>query len=319
MYHQLSQLAAAGIGLTQALEIQQRKPPARSYRKPLAQILEKLAQGSTFAEAAASTGRWLPQFDAALLEAGETSGRLPACLKLLAEHYAERAGLLRHSIASLAYPVFLFHFAIFIGPIQEFFLPKGSVTAYLAQTFGVLVPIYVAVGLLIYAAQGRHGERWRGIVESIVGFIPLCGSARRSLALARLASALEALLSAGVSIVRAWELAAAASGSPALKHAVLRWRPQIDAGLTPADMLDQSAEFPELFASMYRTGEVSGTLEDTLHRLHALYQDEGSLKLKAIADWTPKLVYFGVMIMIAWRVVSFWLGYFNQIGNASNF
>jgi type II secretory pathway component PulF len=285
----------------------------------LERILEKLASGSTFTEAAAATGRWLPQFDAALLEAGETSGRLPACLQLLAEHYTDRALLLRQTISSLAYPAFLFHFAVLLGAFLQFLAPKGGLAAALTQLFLILVPLYAVVGLLLYAAQSRRGEGWRGFVESILHHVPLCGSARRSLALARLASALEALLAAGVSIVRAWEMAATASGSVALKRVVLDWRPQIDAGLTPADLLDRSTEFPELFASMYRTGEFSGTLEVTLKRLREFYQDEGSQKLKAVANWTPKIIYFGVMLMVAWRVISFWTGYFKQIGDAGGF
>lgn len=315
LYHQLGQLTAAGIGLKQALEIQHRSPPSRDFRQPLAVVLEKLSLGSTFTEGIGATGNWLPQFDRALLAAGETSGRLPACLKLLTDHYTERAALLRQTISSLAYPVFLFHFAILIGPIQEFFLPDGSTAAYFVKTVGVLAPSYVVVGLLLYALQGRHGEGWRSLIEQIAHRVPLVGKARRNLALARLASALEALLSAGVPIFGAWEMAAASSGSPALKRAVYRWRPDLEAGVTPGELLSQSAEFPDLFASMYQTGEMSGSLDETLLRLRGLHQEEGSRQLKAIADWTPKIFYFGIMMMIAWRVLSFYIGYFGQLGS----
>src|SRR5437867_2143522 len=95
LYQQLGQLTAAGIGLPQAIELQQRSPPSRSFREPLALIARRLTEGSTFHGAVQSTGRWLPEFDAALLQAGEQSGRLPACLKLLAEHYGHAAALLR--------------------------------------------------------------------------------------------------------------------------------------------------------------------------------------------------------------------------------
>jgi len=319
LYHQLAQLVTAGIGLIEALEIQRRRPPSQSFREPLDRILEKLAAGTSFTEAVVATGRWLPEFDAALLEAGETSGRLPSCLQLLAEHYTERALLLRQTLGSLAYPVFLFHFAVLLGAFLKFLSPTGGLAIALFQLLAILLPLYAIVGLLLYAIQNRRREGWRGWVEAILHHVPLCGSARRSLALARLASALEALLAAGVSIVRAWELAAAASGSVALKRVVSAWRPRIDDGLTPADLLDQSQEFPELFASMYRTGEFSGTLDETLKRLRVYYQEDGSQKLKAIATWSPKLIYFGVMLMVAWRVVSFWLGYFRQIGDAGGF
>src|SRR6185369_7883308 len=113
--------------------------PSRSFREPLDRILATLNTGATFAEAAAATGRWLPQFDAALLEAGETSGRLPACLELLAEHYTERALLLRQTISSLAYPAFLFHFAVLLGAFLRFLTPNGGLASSLTQLFGILV------------------------------------------------------------------------------------------------------------------------------------------------------------------------------------
>src|SRR5450759_773561 len=86
-YHQLAQLTAAGIGLTRALEQLQRHPPERSFRKPIKRTLDNLAGGSTFSEALQIGGQWLPAFDVALLHAGEKSGRLDSCFRLLAEYY----------------------------------------------------------------------------------------------------------------------------------------------------------------------------------------------------------------------------------------
>src|SRR6267143_87514 len=88
-YHQLGQLTAAGLPLPQALGTLQRAPPARSFRQPITRLMEHLAEGETFSGALQRLGRWLPAFDIALLQAGEQSGRLPDCFKLLAEHYQE--------------------------------------------------------------------------------------------------------------------------------------------------------------------------------------------------------------------------------------
>ncbi len=317
-YYQLGQLTGAGLDLVRALEQLRRSPPARSYRQPIHRLLEQLAAGSTLTESFQSLGHWLPEFDIALLQAGEQSGRLDTCFRLLADYYYERARLARQMIADLTYPVVLFHLAIFIFPFAQFFI-SGNWSAYLLQTVGVLVPIYAVVGLMILAAQSRHGESWRARIESILQRVPVLGTARHYLALGRLAAALEALLSAGVTIIEAWELAANASGSPALRRVVRAWRPLVNAGQTPAEVVSVSSQFPELFANQYATGEVSGKLDETLRRLHRYYQEEGSRKLHAVALWTPRVLYFLVALMIAYRVVQFWTGYFNQIPNAGGF
>lgn len=318
LYHQIGQLMAAGVGLPQALEHLRRNPPARSFREPLQRLITQLEQGYTFSEAMSRSGKWLPSFDLALLQAGEHSGRLEAVFKLLASFYHDRARLTRQVISDLAYPMFLFHAAIFILPFAQFFL-SGDWLTYLRQTFGVLLPIYTAILLLMLACQGQRGETWRSWLESVFHWVPILGKARRALALARLSAALEALISAGVTIIEAWELAASASGSPALRRAVLAWRPRVLSGETPAEEVSASPQFPELFANLYHTGEVSGQLDETLRRLQTYYQEEGTRKLHALAQWTPRVIYFAVMLMIAYRVIQFWTGYFQQIQGAGGF
>ncbi len=314
LYLQFSRLTAAGVGLPQAVEIQHRSPPARSFREPLAVVRNQLQAGATFYEALTATGGWLPAFDAALLHAGEQSGRLPACFELLSAHYERNARLLRSTINSLAYPALLLHLAILIGPLPELFL-TGAVLPFLVKILVVLVPIYAATAFIILAMQGRHCETWQSGIESVLHRVPVLGKARRNLALARLAAALEALVMAGVNIIQAWELAAAACGSPALKRTILSWRTELEAGVTPAELVSQSRMFPELFANLYHTGEVTGSLDDALRKLHQLYQGDAERQFQMVADWMPRLIYLGVVCVVAWRVISFWSGYFQQIGN----
>ena len=317
-YHQLGQLSGAGLGLIRALEHIKRNPPAPSYRAPVERVIEQITAGCTFTEALLQCGHWLPAFDLALLQAGEHSGRLDSCFRLLADYYTDRARLARQIIADLAYPAFLLHFAVFILPFAQLFT-SGNWIVYLCRTLGVLVPLYMVAALVIFAAQSRHGEAWRAAFESLLHPIPVLGVARRYLALARLAAALEALLSAGVTIIEAWELAATASGSPALRRTVLAWRPQVNGGQTPAEVVNAAGCFPEVFASQYATGEISGQLDDTLKHLHAYYQEEGSRKLHAVARWTPRAIYFCVVLMIAYRILHFYAGYFNMVRDAGGF
>lgn len=318
-YQQLGELTGAGLGMMAALEQIQRHPPSRSYVEPIQRLRSELTHGFTLSESLRRLGPWLPEFDVALLHAGEQSGRLDVCFRSLADYYNERMRLIRQMLADLAYPAFLFHFAIFIMPFPRLFGPNGNWMVYLAQTFGVLIPLYGVLALFIYAAQSRHGEAWRGRLEALIRPIPILGTGRRYLALSRLAAALEALLRAGVTIIEAWELAANACGSPALRRTIIAWRPELDAGRTPAEVVTDSRQFPELFVSQYSTGEISGQLDDTLQRLHRYYREEGWRKLHAFAQWTPRGIYLCVALMIAYHVVQFWIGHFRDISNAGGF
>ncbi len=317
-YYQLAQLTSAGLTLMHALEHLKQNPPSFSYRVHIRNLLDDLKQGHTFTEALNRQKGWLPAFDVALLHAGEHSGRLESCFRLLSDHYQDRARLARQMIGDLAYPMFLFHFAIFIFAFVYSFASSNWM-GFLWRTFGVLIPLYILFFLAAYAAQGRHGEKWRSMVEHFLRPVPVLGSARHCLALSRLASALEALLSAGVNIIQAWELAATACGSPALRRTVLAWRPLVDGGQTPAEVVSNSSRFPSLFANQYTSGEISGKLDDTLKRLHQYYQDEGTRKLHYLAQWTPRMVYLLVACGIGFFIIRFYMNYFSQVQAAGGF
>ena len=320
LYHQLAQLTSAGIGLVPALEQIKRNPPASSFREPLQHFLDELANGRTLSDSL-QFGGWLPVFDTALIEAGECSGRLDACFRLLADYYNDRARVIKLVISQLIYPVGLIHLAAFIFLIVLPFARStfnASLTWLFFKAALILAPLYGAVALAIYALQGKHGESWRARLESLLHPVPLLGTSRHYLALSRLATALEALISAGVNVIEAWNLAATASGSPAFRRAVAAWRPSLAAGQTPAELVRACPLFPETFANLYASGEVSGKLDETLRRLYAYYQEEGTRKLQAFATWMPRLVYFIVVLFIAYFIIQFYTGLYGTHSDLSN-
>ena len=315
LYHQLGQLIASGIGLIQALQVQERNPPARSYREPLGRIIRDLNEGQTFGEAVRAQPDWVPQFDASLLEAGEQSGRLPVTLALLARHYQERARMVRQLIGLCAYPIFVLHVAILIFPLSylQKLILQGNFFPFIQQKISILAPLYAGIYMIVYLSQGTRHEHVRATMERVSRMIPILGQARHSMALARLAASLEALIGAGVTIIEAWVQAARTSGSPALLRAVHAFKPRLDRGETPSEVIHASLEFPDLFSNQYHSGEISGKLDESLTWLHRYYEEEGSRKLKTAIIVFSAGLFMSVALLVAWQVISFYIGYFKQI------
>ena len=321
LYHQLNQLTSAGIPIVHALEQIERRPPASAYHKPLQRLLNEIAKGATLAESLQRLD-WLPAFDLALIGAGEQSGRLDACFRMLADYYNDRARVIRQVISQLIYPVGLVHLAAFVFLIVLPFAHSqfnASLPLLFAKAALILSPIYGAVGLMIYATQSKHAENWRARIEAFLRWVPILGTARHYLALSRLAAALEALISAGVNIFEAWDLAATASGSPALRRAVAAWKSRVVAGQMPSEAVNLCPLFPGTFANLYASGEVSGKLDDSLRQINRIYNEDGARKLNAFATWMPRLIYMLVALLIAYEVIHFYLGYFNEINAVSHF
>lgn len=314
-YHQLGAMLAAGMPVRQSLETLRKSPPSTSLRPGIQNTLLHLEQGFTFTESVMRGDASIPSFDVALIAAGEKSGRLDQCLRLLAEYYRSRAEIIRQAASQCAYPVLILHVAIGLAPIQRLVL-QGDVAGYLGVVAAGLLPVYGTVLLLIYLCQGAKGETWRAILEGIWDKVPLLGAARRNLALARLSMSLEALLSAGVPILQSWPLAALASGSTRLRKSTASWMPMAeDQGHPPGEIIAGLGDYPEMFANLYATGEKTGTLDDTLKRLHRHYQEEGMRGMRQVGTWFPRFVYFGILGWVAFSVVRFYVGYFKQLSD----
>jgi len=323
-YEQLASMIAAGVPLMKALEMAGRSPALRATRKIIPVLIGYLQEGHTFADSMVKIKGWLPEFDIALLSVGEQSGRLDASFKLLARYYASRAKIIRDTITGLLITTVTLHVFLLVFPIG---LLTGFASGILNNNFSLCIPFivekivvfggfYGTVLLLAFACQGRHGEKWRASVESVTRMIPVLRTALKDLALARLASALDALTSAGVPVIKSWELAASACGSPRLKREILKWTPQIEHGLTPAEMVGQIGYFPEVFSNLYHTAEISGKLDETLVRLHTYFEDEGFHTLHLFTRILNGVIYGTVVVLVAYNVIHFWMNYYGNMVNS---
>ena len=90
VFQQLASLNSAGVGLLPALEMVRNSPPSRGWRTVLNRLIQSLEQGATFSDSLAGVSKnWAPSFDKALIQAGESSGRLDTCFRFLSEYYSE--------------------------------------------------------------------------------------------------------------------------------------------------------------------------------------------------------------------------------------
>jgi type II secretory pathway component PulF len=173
-------------------------------------------------------------------------------------------------ISQLIYPVGLIHIAAFIFLIVLPFAASqfnASLTFLFAKAALILSPLYGAVALMIYATQSKHGENWRARIEAFLRLVPILGTARHYLALSRLAAALEALISAGVNILRPGTWPPPPAARPPCAGRSPPGNRSVVAGQMPSEAVRLCPLFPETFANLYASGEVSGKLDESLRQI----------------------------------------------------
>jgi type II secretory pathway component PulF len=321
LYHQLGSMLSAGIPLIQALETVSRNPSIRVSQNTLIGLIQHLKSGLTFGESMMKVQGWMPDFDIALLSAGEESGRLDESFKVLSVYYSTRAQIIRDTIAGLVVTMATLHVFLLIFPLP---LLVNCAMGILNNDFSMCLPFIIekivvfggGYGLtffFIFACQGQRGETWRSVRESIFGVIPILRTALKYLVLSRLAVAMESLINAGVSVPKAWELASAAAGSSHLRRQMSGWGSMLESGITPAELIAQTRYFPEMFSNLYTTGEMSGSVDETLGRLHRYYQEEGFRKMRVFTRIVNGTLYGLLMILVVGYVFNFYLGRLNGI------
>jgi len=323
LYHQLGAMIAAGVPLIQALEMAGNNAALRASRKTISALVAHLKDGLTFHDSMVRVHGWMPDFDVALLSAGEHSGRLDSTFKQLGEYYAIRASIIRDTISGSMVTIATLHVFLLIFPLGLFIKCAMGIinndysqcVAFVIEKIAVFGSGYSLLIFFIFASQGNRGERWRSLVEYLAQMVPLLRTARRYHMLSRLAAALEALISSGVSIVKSWPLAAAASGSPYLKRQVATWEPHLETGSTPAELVKQNHYYPDMFANLYHTGEISGKLDESLGRLQAYYRDEGFRTLRLFTKILNGTIYGLVVVLVAYNVLKFYSNLFSQAAN----
>ncbi|HEX4349744.1 MAG TPA: type II secretion system F family protein [Verrucomicrobiae bacterium] len=334
LFEQLAAMISAGVPLTKAMEMAGRNRSIGVSPQVIQQLTHHLQEGHTFSDAMQlmsgqkrgvdvslkpSKAYWLTDFDVALLSAGEESGRLDAIFKLLARYYASRAKIIHDTISGLITTAATLHVFILVFPLTYltnfaqgiFDSDYSKCIPFIIDkilTFGVL---YGMIFFLIFACQGNRGEGWRALVESIFRIVPLLGKALKYLAVARLACALEALTNAGVPVIRSWEMAGAACGSPRLNREILKWTPQLETGTTPAEMVNQIQYFPEMFSNLYHTAEISGKLDEALNRLNTYFEEEGFRILQMFTRIMNGTIYGLLVLVVARSIIGFYVGHFN--------
>jgi len=271
-------------------------------------MADALAAGSSVDTVLRDAPPWLPETDRQLISVGDTSGRLPSVFRDLADQHRSRQKAQRAVLGAAIYPMFILHFAIVVLPAGQ--LVSGSVGDYLQEVFSLLIPLWGFLVALGWAIKSRIR-----VIGAIGDLLPGIRGYRRYGALRDVCAVLRAFLTAGCRLDEAWYAACAATGRKAFIAAGIRCAETVQAGSPPSEILDQLGVFPAEFSQIYRSGEQTGKLEESLGLLEEEYARQASSCLAAASFWYPKLLFLAVALYLAVKVIGFYAGYFDQINS----
>jgi general secretion pathway protein F len=331
MTRQLSALLHAGMPLVPALTAlaEQLQSPtsaqarsANRAKKPLAAVIEEVRndvnEGGSLAEALRKhPGLFSPLF-VSMVSAGESSGALEEVLARVADILEKRVQLADKVKAAIAYPammafvatgvvIFLLSYVVpgitrlFVemnrtlpGPTRFLIAVSDFTRTYLVVIIGVL-----CVGVIAIAAFHKSGEG-KARLDRVVLRLPLFGPLLFRLELARLTRTLGALMKSGLPVITAMEITERVIQNRLIAQAMREIRESVHQGDNVADAVRTTGLFPPVVYHLLATGQMSGTMEDSLIEIAEMYDAEVQTSVRTLTALLEP-----VILLIMGGVVAF--------------
>ena len=331
---QLSVFIAAGIPILEAMEIILDETSDRTFKKALADMIDGLQEGDTFASAAASHPEAFPPFFVGILASAELTGALDVVLNQLAEYLQRDADAKSRITSALIYPLIVMGMSIVtVAVLATFVLPRFKTffatlnaklplpTRMLLAATNFMTKYYLEIILSIIAViviglVTWRSERGRARLDAIILKLPLFGDMVQHAILERVCRILASMIQAGVSLPEAMTVTGDATNNAVYKRGLGEIREEMLEGQGLSGPLARSGLFPSAARQIFRVGEETGTLDEQLRIAAAYYDRELDIKIKRFTSlFEPAvIIIMGVVVgFVAVALVSAMYGIYKQV------
>ncbi|MGZ8920512.1 MAG: type II secretion system F family protein [Limisphaerales bacterium] len=280
MYGQLADLIGSGVPLLRALDTLIKSTPNANLVVVLREIRGAVADGKSLNDSMKQFPEIFPTLHTSMVQAGERASMLQTVLLSLAT-FIERLDELRSKVlGAMIYPMLLVlvGMAVMVGALI-FFVPKfepllanvqQALPTKLIFTLSLILRSYwhfvaivgviaVFAGLSLFKSEHakRVAERWRMR-------IPVVGTALRMVAITRFCRILGTMLTNGVPLLQAMNIAKGATGSTLMADRIAEAAESVREGKSLTAPLGVGGLFPEQVLAMLSVAEESNQLEKVL-------------------------------------------------------
>lgn len=282
---QMATMLESGIALLRVISIIEKQAEKPKLKEMFSQIKNDVSQGQTLSSALAKNPKYFDKLYVSMVKAGEASGSLDVVLVRLAKSKEDSEELKGRVKGAMIYPVIVVAVSfIIVYGLMSFVVPRFvemfagagmempaltqvviNISAVMAKFWHVILGAVVGgIFLLIKTVKSPKGKEK---FDEFILKIPMIGSLLRKVAVARFTRTMATLLSSGVPILLAFDIASETSGNAVISKAVVLARNSIKEGNTIAKPLEQSGEFPVMVTQMIEVGEESGTITEMLNKI----------------------------------------------------
>ncbi len=326
---QMATMLESGIALLRVISIIEKQAEKPKLKEMFSQIKNDVSQGQTLSSALAKNPKYFDKLYVSMVKAGEASGSLDVVLVRLAKSKEDSEELKGRVKGAMIYPVIVIvvSFTIVYG-LMSFVVPRFvemfagagmempaltqvviNISAVMAKFWHVILGAVVGgIFLLIKTVKSPKGKEK---FDKFILKIPMIGSLLRKVAVARFTRTMATLLSSGVPILLAFDIASETSGNAVISKAVVLARNSIKEGNTIAKPLEQSGEFPVMVTQMIEVGEESGTITEMLNKISDFMETDIKQGIQGLVAAMEPLAIVIMAVLVGTIVIALFLPLFS--------
>ncbi len=326
---QLGAMISAGVGLAEALDILGEQMPNKTLAAALKEVKEDVTAGMPFHKALAKHPKVFPSFFVNLMAAAEESGNMDVMLQRATVYYEKIAMLKRKLVSASWYPsmvvvistVIVTGILVFIVPsFAQLYASLGGELPFLTQMLinasnslktNLLIIIATVIVISVITKLIYNTKAGKYIFHTIFLKLPLLGNIFLKGAIAKFARTLATLVSGGVPIIRALEIAGSVAGNVVIERALLKAKDDVEQGKPLYQSLDAKL-FPPIFIAMVKVGENTGKMDEMLDTIANFFEDEVDRAVEGLVQTIEPLLMVFIGGIIAVILVGLYLPIFKM-------
>lgn len=326
---QMATMLESGIALLRVISIIEKQAEKPKLKEMFGQIKNDVSQGQTLSSALAKNPKYFDKLYVSMVKAGEASGSLDVVLVRLAKSKEDSEELKGRVKGAMIYPVIVVAVSfIIVYGLMSFVVPRFvemfagagmempaltqvviNISAVMAKFWHViLVAVVGGMFLLIKTIKTPKGKEK---FDKFILKIPMIGTLLRKVSVARFTRTMATLLSSGVPILLAFDIASETSGNTVISKAVVLARNSIKEGNTIAKPLEQSGEFPVMVTQMIEVGEESGTITEMLNKISDFMETDIKQGIQALVSAMEPLAIVIMAVVVGTIVIALFLPLFS--------
>ncbi len=329
---QFSIILSSGLPVTRCVEMVAGQTKNKYLRRMLEKVAEEVGAGYTMAQSFENNAPYLPATFVETIRAGEESGTLENCFARLHTYYDKSAKTKAKLISALTYPamvvvaiiVFIIIMVVAVPAFTGAFLEMGTdlpgiTLALIAASDAIRNWWWLILGIIALIIIGWMVAKRTEKGKAALARFALTRAPLRRLhtmnAAAQFSTTLSTMLSAGLQVSRAMDVASRVIGNYVFALGIRQALQGVERGKSIAESMAEVEYFPPMLTEMVGVGERAGSLEETLGVIGAYFENEVTTTTNRLLSILEPVITIVLAVFVVVLLLSVYLPMFTLYGS----